>query len=418
MTNQVATTEKPRVPNVLESFRNQLEKQTPAFSAMLPAHVPVEKFKRVVMTAVINNNDILQCDAKSVLIACSRAAADGLLPDGREGAIVKFGGVAQWMPMTAGVLKKIRNSGELLSISAYVVYQKDRFIYRLGDDENIEHTPFIGDDAGDAIAVYAIAKTKDGGIYREVMTKAQVEKVRAVSRSKANGPWVAWWDEMAKKTVIRRLSKRLPMSTDKEEDIRAMLEREDDEMQDVTPTADAAPRPTREQFQDPAGAEKTQVDGGRDDDATGSAGNGGSPMDGRARPVSTGGNPGGDNVNAGKAEALTPGASDPRESMSPEERERVEREADRMQRGEDDGEGSAELAVDLSAAAVPMKGDKPDIAAYAVAVNAALAKVEAMTDLAEFDAANKPVATKIGGALLANYNLAVAQRRKAIGEAR
>ena len=46
------------------------------------------------------------------------------------------------------------------------------------------------------------------------------------------------------------------------------------------------------------------------------------------------------------------------------------------------------------------------------------ADVEAMTDLAEFDAANKPVATKIGGALLANYNLAVAQRRKAIGEAR
>lgn len=123
-------------------------------------------------------------------------------------------------------------------------------------------------------------------------------------------------------------------------------------------------------------------------------------------------------MNAGKAEALTPGASDPRVDLSPEELERVEREADRMQRGEDDDEGSAEATVDLSAVAVPMKGDKPDIAAYAVAVNAALAKVEAMTDLAEFDAANKPIATKIGGALLANYNLAVAQRRKAIGEVR
>ena len=120
-------------------------------------------------------------------------------------------------------------------------------------------------------------------------------------------------------------------------------------------------------------------------------------------------------MTAGKAEALTPGASDPRESMSPEERDRVEREADRMQRQAEDDEGSAEATVDLSAVAIPMKGDKPDIAAYTAAVNAALAKVKAMTDLAEFDAANKPVATKIGGALMANYNLAVAQRRKAIG---
>lgn len=405
----------------LASFRKQLEIQTPAFKAMLPAHVPAEKFKRVVMTAMVNAPDLLDCTAQSILTACMRAAADGLLPDGREGAVVKFKDKAQWMPMVGGILKKLRNSGELQSINAYVVYKQDRFRYVLGDDEKIEHTPYIGDDPGEAIAVYAIARTTDGGVYREVMTRAQVEKVRAVSRSdttKADSPWMKWWDEKARVACIRRLSKRLPMSTDKEEDIRAMLEREDDEMQDVTPAADAAPRPTREQFQDPAGAEKAQVDGGRDDDATGSAGNGGSPMDGRARPVSTGGNPGGDNVNAGKAEALTPGASDPRVDLSPEELERVEREADRMQRGEDDDEGSAEATVDLSAVAVPMKGDKPDIAAYAVAVNAALAKVEAMTDLAEFDAANKPIATKIGGALLANYNLAVAQRRKAIGEVR
>ncbi len=376
----------------LASFKTQLEKQTPTFAAMLPAHVPVEKFKRVVMTAIINGPDILECTAQSIFTACARAAADGLLPDGREGAIVKFKDKAQWMPMVGGILKKLRNSGELQSINAYVVYKQDRFRYVLGDDEKIEHAPYIGDDPGEAIAVYAIARTTDGGVYREVMTRAQVEKVRAVSRSdttKPDSPWMKWWDEKARVACIRRLSKRLPMSTDKEEDIRAMLEREDDEMHDVTPAADSAQRPTREQFQDPAGA--------------GDA------------PADAGGIQGGDNVTAGKAEAETPAASDPRDSMSPEERERVEREADRLQRQAEDDEGSAEATVDLSAVTVPMKGDKPDIAAYAVAINAALAKVEAMTDLAEFDAANKPVATKIGGALLANYNLAVAQRRKAIG---
>lgn len=403
----------------IEVFRKEVNARTAHFEAMLPGHVPVEKFQRVIVTAAANNPAILDLNRQSVLLSCARAAADGLLPDGREGAIVPFKGKAQWMPMTAGILKKIRNSGELLSINAYIVYQKDRFTYRLGDDEAIEHVPYLGEDPGPAIAVYAVAKTKDGGVYREVMTKSQVEKVKAVSQSagRADSPWQQWPDEMWRKTAIRRLSKRLPMSTDREEEVRAMLEREDEPMQDVTPAADAAPRPTREQFQDPAGAEKAQVDGGRDGDATGSAGNGEPPMDGRARPVSVGGNPGGDNVTAGKAEAETSAASDPRASMSPEGRERVEREADRLQRQAEDDEGSAEATVDLSAVAAPMKGDKPDIAAYAVAVNAALAKVEAMTDLAEFDAANKPVATKIGGALLANYNLAVAQRRKTLGGA-
>ena len=376
----------------LASFKSQLEKQTATFQAMLPAHVPAEKFKRVVMTAMINSADLIECSAQSIFTSCARAAADGLLPDGREGAIVKYGAAAQWMPMVNGILKKLRNSGELLSINPYVVYAKDRFRYELGDNEKIEHVPYIGDEPGDIIAVYAIARTKDGGVYREVMTKSQVEKVRAASRAK-NGPaWTQWWDQMALKTVLRRLSKRLPMSTDREEDIRAMLEREDDEMQDVTPPADAEPRPTREQFQ-------------------GSADAGEAAPKGDTTPASEGG----DNVTAGKAEAVTPAASDPRESMSPEDRERVEREADRMQRQAEDDEGSAEATVDLSAVAIPMKGDKPDIAAYTAAVNAALAKVEAVTDLAEFDAANKPVATKIGGALMANYNLAVAQRRKAIG---
>ncbi len=383
--------------NRLQWFKDQFEKQTPAFVAQLPAHVPVEKFKRVAMTALINNPSLVDCDAKSVLTACSRAAADGLLPDGREGAIVQFKATAQWMPMIAGILKKVRNSGELLSISAHCVYKKDTFRYRLGDDENIEHMPYLGDDAGEIIAVYAIAKTKDGGIYREVMTRAQVEKVRAVSRAAQNGPWVAWWDEMARKTVIRRLAKRLPMSTDREDDLRAMLERDDDEpMQDVTPPADAEPRPTREQFQGPS------------DDG----------VDGPKKDSKTPSQDGGDNVTAGKAEAATPSASDPRAGMSQEELDRVEREADRMQRGQEDDEGSAEAAIDLTAIAIPEKNGAPDGAAYIAAVNAALAKIDTMVDLVEFDAANRPIATKAGGAIIRNYGIAVMQAKARIEAAR
>ncbi|EBQ9580483.1 recombination and repair protein RecT, partial [Salmonella enterica subsp. enterica serovar Weltevreden] len=60
--------------------------------------------------------------------------------------------------------------------------------------------------------VYAVARLKDGGTQFEVMTRKQIELVRAQSKAGNNGPWVTHWEEMAKKTAIRRLFKYLPVS--------------------------------------------------------------------------------------------------------------------------------------------------------------------------------------------------------------
>lgn len=202
----------------MDAMRVTLTRMQPEFAAALPPQIPVEKFVRTTLTAVQMNPELLGADRRSLLGAAMKAAQDGLLLDGREAAPVIFrtkeGPKVQYMPMVGGILKKIRNSGELASIGAHVVYDKDLFKYTLGDDEKIEHTPSLDSDRGKPIAVYAIAKTKDGAIYREVMSVADVEKVRAASRASSSGPWVQWWDEMARKTVIRRIAKRLPSSAD------------------------------------------------------------------------------------------------------------------------------------------------------------------------------------------------------------
>jgi recombination protein RecT len=202
----------------MEAMRGTLVKMQPEFQSALPPQIPVEKFIRTTLTAVQMNPELLSADRRSLLGACMKAAQDGLLLDGREAAPVIFrtkeGPKVQYMPMVGGILKKIRNSGELASISAHVVYDKDQFKYTLGDNENIEHTPSLDANRGKPLAVYAIAKTKDGAIYREVMSVADVEKVRQSSKAKDTGPWASWWDEMARKTVIRRIAKRLPSSAD------------------------------------------------------------------------------------------------------------------------------------------------------------------------------------------------------------
>ena len=218
MTNQDLQTVNHKT-DAITLFKTNIARQEREFRAALPAHIPVERFVRVLTTAVVNNPALLEADRRSLFLSALRAAQDGLLPDGREGALVTFGQQVQWLPMIAGILKKVRNSGELLSIAAHVAYSNDDFTYELGDDEKIHHRPAL-DDRGNPRLVYAIAKTKDGGIYREIMTVGDVEKVRAVSRAANKGPWVSFWGEMARKTVLRRLSKRLPMSSDLDDMIR------------------------------------------------------------------------------------------------------------------------------------------------------------------------------------------------------
>jgi recombination protein RecT len=209
----------------IDDVRRTLTQLAPEFKACLPAHVTPEKFVRVAVTAVQNNKQLLDCDRNSLYSSCMKCATDGLVPDGREAALVKFGNTVAYMPMLAGVLKKVRNSGELASIAAQIVYKNDPFKFWVdGDGEHLNHEPLMFGDRGEMIGAYALAKTKHGDVYIEVMPKAEMEKVRSVSRAKNAGPWVDWYDEMAKKTVIRRLSKRLPMSTDLEQ----VIHRDDD----------------------------------------------------------------------------------------------------------------------------------------------------------------------------------------------
>lgn len=213
----------------VEVIRQNIMTLAPEFRAALPAHVTVEKFSRVAMTAIQNTPELADADRKSLFGAIVRLAQDGLLPDGREAALVIFktknksGGwdaKVQAMPMMAGLLKKVRQSGDVSKVSARVVHEHDEFSINYGFDDEIKHVPPpLDKPRGKAIGAYAVAVLADGSRYIEVMSLEDIERVRAVSKSKDNqyGPWVQWWGEMARKTVFRRLSKWLPMSTDLEE---------------------------------------------------------------------------------------------------------------------------------------------------------------------------------------------------------
>lgn len=229
---------------VVDQIRTGLTAMTPQFAAALPKHVAPEKFVRVVMTAVQMNPDLVNADRRTLYAAASRAAQQGLLPDGREGAIVTFGGKAQWMSMVAGLMKLVRNSGEISTWSVQAVYANDHFDYELGDNERIVHRPAMK-DRGDFVGAYSIVTMKDGEKSREFMGVDEINAIRQRSRSGGSGPWKTDYAEMAKKTVIRRHSKRLPMSTDLDPSLLGDDDFEPAAQESAPPAAQAEATPRR-----------------------------------------------------------------------------------------------------------------------------------------------------------------------------
>jgi recombination protein RecT len=183
------------------------------------------------MTAVQSNDDLAKATSRSLLRATMECASDGLLPDGREGAIVAYryrdtnAYIASWQPMVWGLVKLVRQSGELIDLSAHIVTRADHFDYVVDEDgEHFQHHPDFQQPDAAPLLVYAYARTRDGGRYFEPMPWFEVEKFSALSQAHAEeAPWKRWPLEMAKVRAIRRLCKRLPMSAE----ARAVLARDD-----------------------------------------------------------------------------------------------------------------------------------------------------------------------------------------------
>lgn len=206
----------------IDTVRNALEKMKPQFMAALPKHITPDRMVRVAMTAIQNTPKLLECDQTSLISAVMRSAQLGLEPDGVLGQayLIPYGNKVQFIIGYKGLIDLARRSGDVTSIFAKEVRENDHFEYQFGLIDVLEHKPAEG-ERGEITHFYAIAKFKSGGHHYDVMTVSEVNAIRDASQGYqsakkfnklADSPWVKNYDEMGKKTVIRRISKYLPMS--------------------------------------------------------------------------------------------------------------------------------------------------------------------------------------------------------------
>ena len=191
-------------------------------AAALPKFLDTDHFVRSAITEFRLNPALAECSVPSVLGYFMQAAACGLEPASMLGQCypVPFWNSktkqkeAQFICGYRGMLSIARRSGEIASVVAEVVHEKDDFSIEYGMNPSLVHKPYIEDDPGAMRGAYVVVRFKGEGIDPVIkyMPKSEIDKRRNRSKASSSGPWVTDYEEMAKKTVFRSVFKWLPIS--------------------------------------------------------------------------------------------------------------------------------------------------------------------------------------------------------------
>lgn len=215
--NQVAESNEPK------NMKQWITMMEPQIAKALPSVITPERFTRMALTAISTNPKLANSTPQSFMGALMNAAQLGLEPNTPLGQAYlipfkngKTGNLeTQFQIGYKGLIDLAHRSGEFKVIYAKEVYEEDDFDYEYGLEPKLTHKPYIGTDRGKVIFYYAVFTLVNGGFGFEVMSKEDVEAhAKRFSQAYHNGPWKTNFDEMAKKTVLKKVLKYAPIKTE------------------------------------------------------------------------------------------------------------------------------------------------------------------------------------------------------------
>ena len=245
---QTAQLEKPSKESVKDWLSSDETKAM--IAAALPKICTPDRFMRVMMTAAQKNKELLKCTKQSLFEAMMSCAELGIEPDGRRAYLIPFKnskkGVVECQLQLGykALVELVLRSGTVSNIHADVVCDNDDFEYDTGEIKR--HKIDFRKERGAMYAAYAKATFKDGTTKAEVLSKFEIETIRnrsqAVRAAKRYGketPWDTDFNEMAKKTAFKRLSKWLTLSPE----LRDAIAKDDEAERVQAEVVPEAPKP-------------------------------------------------------------------------------------------------------------------------------------------------------------------------------
>ena len=228
---------KPAVVGNALQLKTLLESKKDSIAEVASKSIRPDRLLKMALIAASKTPQIYQCTQISVVRALMDAAELGLDISGQLGSayVIPFYNnkhkyyEAVFMIGYRGLIDLARRSGEISTIEARAVHQNDTFECQYGLNPNIVHVrPPLGDDRGPIVGVYSVAVMRGGAKQFEVMDKNEIDKIRNLSKAGTSGPWKDFYDEMARKTVVRRFVKYLPLSVEVQTQLSKAVEREDE----------------------------------------------------------------------------------------------------------------------------------------------------------------------------------------------
>lgn len=239
---------KPAAPDPGKTMRAYIAKMEGAIAKALPSVLTPERFTRIVTSALSSTPKLAETSPQSFLAAMMNAAQLGLEPNTPLGQayLIPYNNhnrlECQFQIGYKGLIDLAYRSGEVSIVQAHEVRENDDFSYSFGLEPTLHHIPARG-DRGDVVLYYAMFRTKGGGFGFEVMSREDIEahaQRYAQSYNSSFSPWKTNFDEMAKKTVLKKALKYAPMRSDfaraisSDETIKADIAQD---MADVVPVA-------------------------------------------------------------------------------------------------------------------------------------------------------------------------------------
>jgi recombination protein RecT len=204
------------------TLRTYLERDAikAALGAALPRHMNPDRMIRVALTAAVRTPKLLECTPESIYESLLNASQLGLEPNGRDAHLIPFrdnkSGTTkcQLMPDYKGLIQLAYRSGQIDSFSAKAVYEKDRFVYRYGLNEELEHTPCTEDDPGQLVYAWAMCRFRNGGYKFVVLNRRDIKRRMAASKtaSRSDSPWATHTEAMWAKSAAKELCKWIPQT--------------------------------------------------------------------------------------------------------------------------------------------------------------------------------------------------------------
>lgn len=212
--------EKKLAPGRQLTMQDYIKKMQGEIAKALPSVLTPERFTRITLSALSSNPALQQCTPQSFLGAMMQAAQMGVEPNTPLGQayLIPYRNhgkqECQFQLGYKGMIDLAYRSGEVETVQAHAVYENDVFEYELGLEPKLRHVP-AKSDRGDPVYFYAVFRTKNGGFGFEVMSVEDVRNhARKYSKAYGNGPWQTNFEEMAKKTVLKKALKYAPLKTE------------------------------------------------------------------------------------------------------------------------------------------------------------------------------------------------------------